>query len=333
MTRESGFRVRRLAAWVLLAVIVAGCGDREASDHDHPDAHGDELPALAPVPLDEGERLRVVATTSIVGDVVQQVGGEEIDLTVLLPLGTDPHAFDPAPQDAAAVADAHVVFINGAGMEVFLDSLLESAGEGVTVISVSSGIELLSLEGDVHEEDDHQHGGDDPHVWFDPHNVMVWADNIEQVLGALDPENAGSYQANGAAYVAELEALDLWIEEQVAQVDPDKRLLVTDHASFGYFARRYGFEQVGALFPGYSTLAEPSARDLAELESAIASLGVEAVFVGLTVNPDLAERVAEDTGTQLLFLYTGSLGEPGGPAGDYISFMQYNVTTIVSALR
>jgi len=290
--------------------------------------YADEMPPLSPVALDEGERLRVVATTNIVADVVQNVGDDRIDLTVLMPPGTDPHAFEPAPQDAAAVADAHVVFVNGAGLEAFLDKLLQSAGGDATVVPVSVGVELRQLEGG--------HGkqrGYDPHTWFDPNNVIVWTHNIERALSALDPANAGVYAANAEAYEERLRELDAWIREQVAQVPEANRKLVTDHAAFGYFARRYGFEQVGAVFPGYSTLAGPSAQELAELEDAIDELGVKAVFVGLTVNPDLAQRVADDTGTQLVFLYTGSLSEPGGPAGDYLSLMRYNVSAIVEALR
>ena len=329
-----------------------------------PDAHGrplwaDEMPVLAPVALGQGEKLKVVASTSIVADVVQQVGGERIALIALMPLGADPHAFEPAPRDAAAVADAHVVFVNGMGLEVFLEKLFQSAGEGVTVVPVSYGIEPLRFEeegvhgeaegdhhgeaegdhhgeaeGDHHGEDEGDHYGEaDPHTWFDPHNVIVWTRNIAHALGALDPPNAQAYQASAAAYEAELRELDAWIREQIARLPEGKRRLVTDHASFGYFARRYGFAQVGTLFPGYSTLAEPSAQDLAALEDAIRALDVPAVFVGLTVNPGLAERVAEDTGTRLVFLYTGSLSAPGGPADDYISFMRYNVSAIVEALR
>ena len=124
-----------------------------------------------------------------------------------------------------------------------------------------------------------------------------------------------------------------WIEEQVATIPQLDRRLVTDHTVLGYFSERYGFEQAGAVFPGYSSLAEPSARELAGLQDAIAEQGVKAVFVGTTVNPDLASRVAEDTGARLVFLYTGALSEPSGPAGDYISFMKYNVGAIVDALR
>ena len=311
------------------------------------------MPLLSPVTLGEGERLRIVATTSIVADVVRNVGGERIDLTTLIPLGTDPHTFQPTPQDAAAVADAHVVFANGAGLEAFLADLLKSAGEGVAVVPVSYGVELRRFEGGApgtgaaswwgaavgravgggaaHEGEGE--GGFDPHTWFDPNNVIVWTHNVERALSALDPGHAGVYEANAQAYSTSLQELDGWIRAQVAGVPEENRKLVTDHASFSYFAHQYGFEQVGTVFPGYSTLAQPAARDLAALEDAIREFGVKAVFVGNTVNPALAEQVAQDTGTRVVFLYTGSLSAPGGPAGDYLSFMRYDVGAVVEALR
>jgi ABC-type Zn uptake system ZnuABC Zn-binding protein ZnuA len=282
-----------------------------------------------------GAKLRVVATTSIVADAVVNVGGDLVEVATLLPLGADPHTFDPSPRDVASVADAQVVFANGAGLELFLERLLASAGEDVTTVYVSDGVDLLEFGSD--HEDDHgaveDHASADPHVWLDPRSVVVWADNIAGALAALDPTNSESYAANAEAFKADLQALDQWIETQVALIAPEDRQIVTDHASFGYFARRYGFRQVGTVFPGYSSMAEPSARTLAELEEAIKKQGVKAVFVGLTVNPDLAQRVAEDTGAQMVFLYTGSLSEPAGPAPDYVSFMQYNVSAIVAALR
>lgn len=300
--------------------------------------HADEMPSLSPIPLKEGEKLRVVATTSIVADVVKNVGGDRIDLAVLMPVGTDPHTFEPTPQDVVAVADAHVVFVNGAGLEVFLEPLLESAGAGkAKVVPVSYGVELRHSEGKQEEmgtpEAEHEHGEFDPHTWFDPHNVMVWVRNIEQALSALDPGHAEIYAANAEAYEAELQELDAWIREQVAQVPEANRKLVTDHTAFTYFVHRYGFEQTGAVVPGYSTLAAPSAQELAALEGNIRELGVKAVFVGWTVNPGLAQRVAQDTGVRLVFLYTGSLSGPGGPAKDYLSLMRYDVSAMVNALK
>jgi len=162
--------------------------------------------------------------------------------------------------------------------------------------------------------------------------VEGWVGTIEQTLRQADPANADTYTANASAYREELHELDAWIMEQVAQVPEAQRNLVTDHTAFGYFAHRYGFEQVGAVVPGYSTMAEPSAQELANLEDAINEYQVPAIFVGTTVNPALSERVAEDTGTQLVPLYTGSLSEAGGEADTYLKLMRYNTQAIVAAL-
>ncbi len=276
------------------------------------------------VPQTGKEKLRVVATTTIVGDVVRAVGGDAIALTVLLPPGVDPHTFEPTPQDVAAVADAAVVFANGAGLERFLEPLLQNAGGHARLVTVSEGIALRRLGGSAHEVD--------PHVWFDPLNVMVWVRNIARALRTLDPAHAEVYAANARRYEDELRKLDAWIRDQVARVPPEQRKLVTDHAVFGYFAQRYGFEQVGAIVPGGSSAAEPSAQALVALEETIREQKVRAIFVGKTVNPSLAQRIAEDTGVRIVFLYTGSLSAPGGPADTYLKLMRYDVTAIVKAL-
>jgi ABC-type Zn uptake system ZnuABC Zn-binding protein ZnuA len=319
--------------WAILALVALALSTVVACSSSN-DAHEDEyeMPSLAPVSLDTGQKLKVVATTSIVADVVENVGGEHIELRTLLPFGTDPHAFEPTPQDVAAVADAHVLFANGAGLEEFLEPLLESAGAEEKAVHVSHGVELYESEHQEHAGE-HDHHGADPHTWTDPNNVTVWVHNIAHALGDLDPDHAGTYQANAEAYVAALQELDAWVREQVAQVPEAERKIVTDHLLFAYFAERYGFTQVGAIVPGYTTMSEPSARELAELEDAIHDLGVKAVFVGHSANPTLAQRVAEDTGVQLVFLYTGSLTAKGGEAGNYIDYVRYNVSAIVDALK
>lgn len=345
----------------------------KAADHEAAETHDHDIENVpiefAPVTLAEGEKLHVVATTNIIADIVSQIGGEEIDLTGLLPVGADPHTFEPTPQDITLVADAHVVFVNGLGLESFLDEMIANAGGEAVVVPVSHGVAMRQFESDHeeadhHEEDDHEeehahhqeddhepgeddhheeadhyeehthdHEGTDPHTWMTPHNVIVFVHHIEQALSGLDSANAATYQANAMAYETELTELDAWVKEQIETIPPENRQLVTDHQSFGYYTDRYGLEQVGAVIPGFSTNASPSAQELAELTEVIGQYGVPAIFVGTTVNSTLAERIAEETDIRIWRLYTGSLGEPGSEVDSYIDFIRYNTTTIVNALR
>jgi len=302
-----------------------------------------------PISKTEDGKLQVVATTTIVADLVNQVGGDVIELSTLIPPGSDPHSFEPTPQDIAKVADADVIFANGAGLEEFLDVLIESAGAMERVVHVSEGIDFIQIEGahaeeeheegeGEHEDEEAQHGhsheGIDPHTWTDPNNVIIWVDNIQKTLSELDGAHAAVYQENAQKIQHELKDLDAWIKEQVKSVPVEDRLIVTDHKLFSYFARQYDFTQVGAIFPGYSTLSSPSAKQLAELEDAIRQYDVKAVLVGNTVNPDLAQRVAEDTGTKLIFIYTGSLSdEQSNEVSSYLDYMRYNVGAILEGLK
>lgn len=270
----------------------------------------------------------ILCTTSIVGDIVRQIAGEDIDVLVLLGPDTDPHSFQPRPQDLVALQRADLVFINGLDLEAGLSDILESIEDHV--ISLSADLPgLLSTDAEVHDGD---HGAYDPHVWFDPTLVSVWVDIILDQLGQLVPSLKSEFQGRAATYQSNLAALDAWIQSTLEEIPADRRLLVTDHHAYGYFARRYGFKQVGTVFPGLSTLSEPSARELAELVSTIESLDIPAIFVGMTVNPSLAQQIALDTGTQVVFMYTGALSDPNGPAGTYLDFMRYTANAILEGL-
>jgi ABC-type Zn uptake system ZnuABC Zn-binding protein ZnuA len=311
------------------------CGCKKTGGLPHPvDNVESILPELTAVPLAEGEKLQVVATTSIVADVVHQLGGDSIHLETLIPRGSDPHTFEPTPQDIARVADAHVIFSNGLGLEEFLDTLITNAGKQSSLLPVSHGIQPLesTQQEDTHGAGDEHHDVD-PHTWFDPQNVIVWVHNIESSLQALDPEHTDLYAQRANAYIGELEDLDAWISEQVAHIPENNRKLITDHQVFSYFAERYGFEQIGTVVPGYNASAQPSAQELADLARSIESYAVKAIFVGKTVNPDLAQQIANDMSISLVFLYTGSLSEDGGEAGSYIALMRYNTLAIVNALK
>jgi ABC-type Zn uptake system ZnuABC Zn-binding protein ZnuA len=315
-------------AWGLLA----GCGP--SGGQSGAEVAGD-LAALTPVALAGGEKLRVVATTNIVGDVVAHIGGDRIDLTVLMGLGVDPHSYVPAPADTAAAHDAHLVLANGAGLEATLEKWLVSTGGSAIYVEVSDGFDLLPAsthEGATAAAEDPDHGDVDPHVWFSVPAVIHWTERIETALSALDPGNADHYREKADAYRQELQTLDAWIQDQVAQVPEANRKLVTNHPVFSYFARRYGFEQLGAVYP-FNPSAEPSARQVAALEDAIGQYDVPAIFAESTVNPRLARQVAADTGIRVVPLYTGSLGGPGSGAETYIDMMHYDVRAIVDALK
>lgn len=295
--------------------------------------------------LTAGERLRVMATTSIVGDVVAQVGGEDIQLTTLLPLSADPHGYVATPRELAAISSAHLLLVSGFNLEEGLGGVLEQVSVEIPVVSIServSGRPMAEGAWQLEAEGSGEPGmgaaevvqeGVDPHVWFDPTIVMQWARNAAAALSARDPANRQVYQSRADAYVLALQALDDQIADQVATIPPERRVIVTDHFVFGYFARRYGFEVVGAVIPAYSASASASPQDLAALLEAIQEHAVGAVFIGTSASPGAAEALARDADIRVVRLYTGSLSEAGGPAANYIAMMEFNVGAIVAALK
>jgi ABC-type Zn uptake system ZnuABC Zn-binding protein ZnuA len=280
------------------------------------------------------DQIHVVASTTIVGDVVSQIAGDHINLTVLFPVGADPHTFEPRPQDVAAIADAQIVFLNGLELEHSLESILESNATG-RVVEVSKDVEVLPFEGEEvpSGEEGHDHAAGDPHTWMDPNMVMVWVKNIEATLSELDPANADDYAKNANDYLAELTDLDAWIQTEVAKIPVENRKLVTDHENMGYFIHRYNFTLVGLVVDSLSTGASPSAQELSLLEDVIKQQGVKAIFIGATVNPSLSDQVAQDTGTKLITVNTESLSEKGSDTSTYIQFMKKLVTAIVDGLQ
>ncbi|HET6443883.1 MAG TPA: metal ABC transporter substrate-binding protein [candidate division Zixibacteria bacterium] len=303
---------------ILLAILIicVGCGS-QSSD---PQAVTEAI---------SGNRIHVMATTTIVGDVVNAVGSDLIDLEVLLPPGSDPHVYEVTPRDIAALTEADLVFVNGLGLEALLEPVLQDAREQNKVVSVSDGIANIRSQtsGRNGEGDDL-----DPHVWFDPLLVMSWVDTIESALSDANPENSDAFHANAEEYRRQLLELDEWIITQIGEIPVDKRLVVTDHDSLGYFVDRYGLDLVGTVIPGYDTQIEPSAKELAQLIENIGQYGVSVVFVSDSVNTSLAEQIANDSGIRLVRLSTGSLTDDSGKAATYLDFMRANVETITNAL-
>ena len=269
----------------------------------------------------------MLAVESFLADIARNVCGDRLNVDTLIPVDADPHAYQPAPQDAVSISNADVLIINGANLEVFLAPILKNANSKQLVISASLGLT-------PRPDPSGQHPEGDPHFWLDPNNVVKYVENIRDGLSKADPVNATFYNANAKNYIGELQTLDTWIKSQVQNVPPAHRMLITNHETFGYFADRYGFTVVGAIIPSITSGAAPSARELAALINQIRSSAAPAIFLETGTNPQLADQVASETGAKVVLdLYTHSRSAPGGPAGTYIDMMKYDVTTIVKALK
>ncbi len=283
--------------------------------------------------------IAVAATFSILADWVQRAGGDHIALATIVPAGGDAHTFDPNPDQVASIAGASLIFEIGIGFETWLDDMAEASGTSAIRIVVSDGVDLLTGKEEEHHDDedaddDHDHGTLDPHIWGDVANAIVAVGAIRDALSAADPEHGADYEANAAAYVESLTALDADIRAQVATIPEDQRKLVTTHDTFGYYAHAYGFEIVGTALGSLSTEGgDPSASDISALIDEIASSGVPAIFAENVSSTDLMETIADGAGVELAPpLYTDALSDADGPAATYIDMMTYNTTTIVSAL-
>lgn len=340
--------------------VESAAGSETDAEHEEDEEHNEqeeaeeltmlavpELPALA---LD-GRPLRVVATTSIIGDVAAAIGGDAIDLTTLMGPGVDPHSYQPAAADLTAAAQADLILVNGWNLEEGLVDDLATIGGDVPLVPVNAGLTPREFGEEIgHDEEDdaeadhegeagdeeHDHGAADPHTWLDVANVRLWGQTLASVFSALDPDNASTYQANAAAYDAELAALDAEIRQQLAAIPSDRRVLVTNHDAFGYLAAAYGFEVLGTILPANSTTAEPTASDLADLIRLMDEEGVCAVFTENTVSDRLGQTVAAELDgcdtVQVLSLYSGALGPADGEASTYIDLMRANSATLVAGL-
>ncbi len=252
--------------------------------------------------------LTVVATTGIIGDVIRNIGGDDLDLITLIPPGVDPHDYVPSAQQVASISAADFVFANGLGLEEGLIDLLEQAeSEGLSVTYLAEHSDPIDR---------------DPHFWHDPARMRQAAELVAQSIGT------------DSDYLGELDLLDREVEEMLNGISPERRLLVTSHDFFDYFADRYGFEVVGTIIPGGSSLGSPSSADLAALIALIKQRDVRAIFVENTSSPELAESVADDVGPrlQIVDVASDSLGAPGSETGTYAELIRSNATAIAAAL-
>ncbi|HEY3310241.1 MAG TPA: metal ABC transporter substrate-binding protein [Anaerolineales bacterium] len=270
--------------------------------------------------------VRVLAVETFLADIAQNVAGERLQVEALLPVGVDPHGYQPTPQDVIRLADSQLLITNGAGYEGWLAKTLDNAGGQRRLVQASDGLSgRVPSSGELLDPDH----ASDPHFWMDPNNVITYAANIRDALTALDPSGAAIYAQNTANYILRLKDLDSWIREQVSQIPPERRLLVTNHESLGYFADRYGFTITGTVIPSTSSEAAPSAQQMAALIDRIKQVHVKAIFLETGTNPQLATQIAQETGLQVITgLYTESLSSADGEAPTYIEMIKHDVALL-----
>jgi zinc/manganese transport system substrate-binding protein len=297
------------------------------------------------------EPLPVVATFSILGDMVERIGGEHIALTTLVGPDGDAHVYQPTPKVARSVAEADVLFLNGLEFEGWLERLAEAASFGGAMVVATKGVVPIAFDDhddhddhaehddhDDHEKHDdhddhagHDHGAFDPHAWQSLENAVIYANNIAAGLAQADPENAGDYYANRAAFITEVETLRADIGAMMKSLPADKRTVVTPHDAFGYFAATYDLTFVAPQ--GMSTDSEVSAADVAALITQIREESISAVFIESITDNRMMQQIANETGATIGgTLYSDALSAQSGPASTYLDMMRHNATTLFDAL-
>jgi zinc/manganese transport system substrate-binding protein len=264
--------------------------------------------------------LKVVASFSILGDFVKNVGGNRVEVTTLVGPDGDVHVYTPTPADARKIADAKLLIVNGLGLEGWLPRLLEAAGGKASIVTATSGIAPLKLGSDA-----------DPHAWQSVADAKEYVVNIRDALAAADPADAGFFRQNAQTYLAKLEALDGEVRQAVDRIPLSRRKMISTHDAFGYFAARYGIEFIAPI--GVSTEADASARDIAKIIAQVKAEHIPAVFLERISDPRLMRRISAESGAKIGgTLYSDSLTDEKGDAPTYIDMVRHNITTLTSAL-
>nr|WP_047582171.1 metal ABC transporter substrate-binding protein [Methylobacterium sp. ZNC0032] len=289
----------------------------------------------APLGAFAQEKLPVVASFSILGDFVRQVGGDRVSVTTLVGPDGDAHVYSPTPADAKAMAAARLVLVNGLHFEGWLPRLVKASGTKATMATATKGITPLEADDDHDDKGKgghaHAHGHDDPHAWQSVANAKIYVANIRDALSGADPAGKASYEANATAYLAELDKLEGEVKAAIARIPAERRKAITTHDAFGYFVKAYGIAFVAPQ--GVSTEAEASARDVARIIRQVKAQKIPAVFLENVTNPRLIEQIARESGAKVGGrLYSDALSADAGPAGTYIRMMKHNISEIEKAL-
>ncbi|MFS0727172.1 metal ABC transporter solute-binding protein, Zn/Mn family [Paenibacillus sp. 1P07SE] len=321
-------RARKWNVWVagLLAVLLlAGCANNGGPATGGGEAAGND-------PQEAADKLNIVATYSIVYDIVKQVGGEHVEVISLAPVGSNPHEFDPRPADVTRTADADAIFYNGINLEAgnsWFEKLLETAGkdgEDAPVYLISEGVEVKYLTEAGNE------GESDPHAWLDLRNGIRYAQNAQAALSELDPAHSAEYAANAEAYIAELQQLHDEAVERFQEIPESQRFLVTSEGAFKYFSDAYGIE-AGYIWE-INSESEGTPAQVQSIVDEIKGREVKGLFVETSVDPRSMEAVSRDSGVPIVGeVFTDSLGRPGEAGDTYLDMMRYNIETIIEGLK
>ena len=285
------------------------------------------LAGLTGAPALAQDGIKAIATFSILGDLVANVGGDRVEVTALVGPNSDSHVFSPTPADAKKLAAAKVVFVNGLGLEGWMTRLVSASGSQAQTFVASTGVRTRKME------DEHHPGRQvtDPHAWQSIANAKIYVANIRDGLGKADPAGKSVYDANATAYLAKLDALEQEVKAAIGKIPADHRRIITTHDAFGYFGGAYGMEFISP--EGVSTDAQPSARDLARIIAQIRKQKIPAVFMENITDPRLMQQIAKETGAKIGgTLYSDALSDAKGPAGTYIDMMRSNVRELSKAL-
>lgn len=300
------------------------------------------------VPAYAQDKLATVASFSILGDLVKNVGGDRIEVKTLVGPNGDGHVYEPTPADAKAVSAAKILFINGLGFEGWMDRLVQASGSKATIVNASNGVTPIASEEEEEEEghghakgekhahekhahEGHDHGENDPHAFQSIPNAKIYVANIRDGLIAADPAGKEAYEANATAYLAKLDALDGEVRAAIQAIPEKQRKIITSHDAFGYFGKAYGFAFIAPQ--GISTESEATAKDVARLIRQIKADKVKAVFVENITDRRLIDRIAKETGVVVGGeLFSDALSPPDGPAPTYIDMFHHNIRTLSAAL-
>ena len=271
----------------------------------------------------QAEKPLVVASASIFADMARNIGGDKIEVRSIVPIGGDPHRYEATPDDAALLAKADLILINGLTFEGWINEVIANSGSKAMVKLITTGITPISSQ--IHS------GATDPHAWMDAENGLIYIRNIRDGLIAIDPQNANFYEQQHARYSQQLQELHQYIKLRMASIPPQHRILITSHDAFSYFGNKYGLT-ISAMM-GVSTEADAQTSDMARVVEALEKNKVPAIFIESTINPKMLQQIARDHKVVIGgSLYADSVGEPGTPGESYVGMLRHNADVISNAL-